>query len=317
MSTLEFGVKTGQGGYSYEELRKVWVAAEELGYDSAWLYDHFYSLGVKNQPCLEAWTTLAALAMVTKRLQIGTMVTCVNYRQPSLLAKMAATIDVLSQGRLILGIGAGWHEEEYRAYGYEFPDQATRMRQLKEALIIIRKLWTEDSASFRGRFYSIQDALCMPKPVQKPRPKILVGMSKGKKTLPFLSVKYADGLNVTSGSLEECKAVIQAALGYCEKLGKKKSDLIVSWQGFILIGQTENELQEYVEKAAKRRGQSEAEFRRSAHDRGLVIGRPDECVKHLRKLVDIGVNRFFLGFTGDTEIRPLETFRDRVIPQLR
>jgi F420-dependent oxidoreductase-like protein len=317
MPTLEFGVKTGQGGYSYEELQKVWIAAEELGYDSGWLYDHFYALGNNNQPCLEAWTTLASLAGVTKRLKIGTMATCVNYRQPSLLAKMAATVDVLSRGRLILGIGAGWHQEEYRAYGYEFPDQTTRMRQLKEALIIIQRLWTEDSANFQGQYYSIQNAICSPKPVQKPRPKIVVGITTGKKTLPFLSVKYADGLNVTSGSLEECKAIIQSALSYCERLGRKKNDLVISWQGFILIGKTESELEGLVERAAKRRGQSVSEFRRSAHDRGLVIAQVDGCVEHLRRFVDMGVSRFFLGFTGDTEIRPLQTFRDNVIPQLR
>lgn len=315
MSRIEFGVKTGQGGYTYEELVKVWSAAEELGYDSAWLYDHFYALGDKTQPCLEAWTTLAALAAVTRHLKIGTMVTCVNYRQPSLLAKMAATVDVLSKGRLILGIGAGWHEEEYRAYGYEFPDQATRMKQLKEALIIVRKLWTEDSASFQGRFYSIQNAICLPKPVQKPHPKILVGINRGRRTLPYLAVKYADGLNVTSGSFEECKAVISSAKSVAQRFNVQ--DLIVSWQGFILIGRTPSELEGYVTKAARRRGMSESEFRKTSIDRGFIIGPPEECVDYLRKFAAIGVNSFVLGFPGDIEIGPLEIFRDKVVPELR
>jgi F420-dependent oxidoreductase-like protein len=312
---VEFGVKTGQGGYTYEELVKVWSSAEELGYGSAWLYDHFYALGGKTQPCLEAWTTLAALAAVTKRLKIGTMVTCVNYRQPSLLAKMATTLDVVSSGRLILGIGAGWHEEEYRAYGYEFPDQATRMRQLKEALIVIRKLWTEDPASFEGRFYSIRNAICLPKPVQKPRPKILVGINRGKKTLPYLAVKYADGLNVTSSSFEECEAVISSAKRFAKRFDNR--DIIISWQGFILIGRTASELEGYVTKAANRRGISESEFRKTCVDRGFIIGAPDECVNHLRRFAAIGVNSFVLGFTGDTDIVPLEIFRDEVAPELR
>jgi len=315
LPSIEFGVKTGQGGYAYDELVKVWRAAEELRYDSAWLYDHFYSLGGKTQPCLEAWTTLAALAAETKRLKIGPMVTCVNYRHPGLLAKMAATVDLVSNGRLILGIGAGWHEEEYHAYGYEFPDQATRMKQLKEALIIIRKLWTEDLANFKGRFYSLQNAICVPKPMQKPPPKILVGISRGRKTLPYLAVKYADGLNVTSSSFDECKAIITSALRAAEELGRK--DVIISWQGFILIGRTASELDGYVMKAAKRRGMSEGEFRKSLLDRGVFVGQPDECVNHLRKFAEIGVNSFVLGFTGDTEITPLETFRDRVAPELR
>jgi F420-dependent oxidoreductase-like protein len=312
---IEFGVKTGQGGYSYQELVKVWMAAEELGYDSAWLYDHFHALGDKTQPCLEAWTTLSALAAVTRRLKIGTMVTCVYYRQPSLLAKMAATVDVVSDGRLVLGIGAGWYEDEYVAYGYEFPDQASRIKQLREALIVIQKLWTGEPASFKGRFYSIQNAICSPKPLQKPRPRMIIGIAHGRKTLPYLAVKYADGLNVTSSSLEECKAIITAAKAHAEKLGRK--DLDISWQGFILIGQTASEVEGRIEKAAHRRGMTVADFRKSSLDRGLIIGTADECVNHLRDFAAIGVKSFVLGFTGDTDIAPLEIFRDSVAPELR
>ena len=315
MTSVEFGIKTGQGGYTYEELVKVWQAAEELGYDSAWVYDHFHALGNKTQLCLEAWTTLAALAAVTKRLKIGPMVTCVNYRHPSLLAKMAATVDVISNGRLILGIGAGWYEEEYRAYGYEFPDQGSRMKQLKEALIIIRKLWDEDQGTFEGSYYSIQNAICLPKPVQKPHPKILVGISRGTKTLPYLAAKYADGLNATSGSFEECEAVISSARRIAEGIDKR--DMVISWQGFILIGRTTSELESNITKAARRRGVSESEFRKTAMERGFIVGLPDECVTRLRKFAAIGVNSFVLGFPGDTEISPLEVFRDKVVPELR
>jgi F420-dependent oxidoreductase-like protein len=316
MPSIEFGVKTGQGGYTYDELSKVWSSAEELGYDSAWLYDHFYALGGdKTQPCLEAWTTLSALAAVTKRLKIGTMVTCVNYRQPSLLAKIAATVDVLSKGRLVFGIGAGWLEEEYRAYGYTFPNQSTRIRQLKEAMIVIKKLWTEDSASFRGRFYSIQNATCAPKPLQKLHPRILVGINRGKKTLPYLAAKYADGFNTTSSSFEECKAVIDSAVNWAEKLGKR--DMTISWQGFVLMGGTEAELERSISQGAKKRGMTEPEFRKTAAERGFIVGLPDQCIGRLRKLRALGVNSFILGFTGGTDVAPLETFRDRVIPELR
>jgi len=316
LSRIEFGVKTGQGGYSYEELVKVWGAAEGLGYDSAWLYDHFYALGQdKARPCLEAWTTLAALASVTKRLKIGTMVTCVNYRHPSLLAKIAATVDVLSNGRLLFGMGAGRYEEEYLAYGYEFPDLASRIRQLREALIIVQKLWTEEPASFKGRFYSIRDAVCSPKPLQKPRPRMVIGINRGRKTLPYMAAKYADGLNVTSSSLEDCEAIIAAAKHAAEKLGRK--DLITSWQGFLLIGRTASEVEGRLAKAARKRGMSEADFRKMSLDRGLITGTPDECVNRLREFAAIGVNSFVLGFTGDVDITPLEIFRDKVVPELR
>jgi len=313
---VEFGIKTGQGGYSYEELVKVWGAAEELGYDSAWLYDHFYALGGdKTLPCLEAWTTLAALAAVTKRLKVGTMVTCVNYRNPALLAKVAASVDVLSKGRLVFGIGAGWYEEECRAYGYEFPGQVSRIRQLKEALIIVQKLWTEESASFEGRFYSIHDAVCSPKPIQKPRPRILIGINQGKKTLPYMAAKYADGLNATSSSLEDCKAIIQAAKNAADGLGKK--DLLISWQGFILIGGTKSEVEKRIEKEAARRNMSKADFRKISEDRGLIIGTSEECLQRLREIKAIGVNSFVIGFRGDSDVTPLETFQDMVAPELR
>lgn len=316
LSKIEFGVKTGQGGYSYEELVKVWSAADELGYDSAWLYDHFYALGGdKTLPCLEAWTTLAALATVTKHLKLGTMVTCVGYRHPSLLAKIAATIDVVSNGRLIFGLGAGWYEEEYLAYGYEFPDQVSRIRQLREALVVVQKLWTEESASFKGRFYSIKDAVCSPKPLQKPRPCMIIGINSGKRTLPYMAVKYADGLNVTSSSFDECKAIINAAKNTANKLGRK--DLIISWQGFMLIGRNASEVEEGISRAARRRGVSNADFRKMSLERGLITGTPEECVARLREFADVGVNSFALGFTGDIDITPLEIFRDTVAPELR
>jgi len=314
---LEFGVKTGQGGYTYEDLVKVWSAAEELGFSSAWLYDHFYSLGDKNDPCLEAWVTLAALAAVTKRVKIGTMVTSASYRKPSLLAKMGATVDVLSHGRLVMGIGSGWHEEEYRAYGYEFPDLTTRVTQLKETLIIIDKMWTEEKPSFKGQFHTINEPLCLPKPIQKPRPKILIGIATGKKTLPYLAVRYGDGVNITSGSFNETKEIIEAVLSQAKRRDKKISDLVISWQGFMVIGRTVAETDRLVERTAKRRGQSVSEFRSYATSSGFIIGQPDDCVRELRKFKEAGVNEFYIGFMGDREIEPLRTFRDEAIPELR
>jgi F420-dependent oxidoreductase-like protein len=314
MSRMKFGVKTGQGGYTYEELKKVWSAAEQLGYDSAWLYDHFYSLSGKNEPCLEAWTTLSALAAATRKLQIGTMVTSVSYRHPALLAKMATTVDIVSDGRLILGIGAGWYEEEYHGYGYEFPDASTRVRQLKEALIVIRKLWTEERASFNGQYYMLRDAINEPKPRQK-TPKILVGIGEGRKTMPYLAVRFGDGFN-TIGSIEDCQAILGEIRRNCEKYGRKFEDLERSWQGFVIIGSNEAEVEKVIADAAKERGQSPQEFRKVAAERGYIIGRPDDVTKPLRQLKEMGINHFLIVFPNDTSIRPLEIFKDEVIPQI-
>lgn len=220
MAAIKFGVKTGQAGYSYEDLKKLWTNADELGYDSAWLYDHFFPPDDMRAPCLEAWTTLAALAAATKRLKLGTMVTSISYRHPSVLAKMATTVDIISNGRLIMGVGAGWYEEEYLAYGYDFPTQRTRIKQLKEALIVTRKLWTEERTTFNGQFYSLHDAISSPKPQQSGGPPIIVGIMTGKRSLPLLAARYADGFN-TRSPLEECKAILASVRENCERYGKK------------------------------------------------------------------------------------------------
>jgi len=316
MSAIKFGVKTGQGGYSYKELKKVWTTADELGYDSAWLYDHFYAVDDKQRPCLEAWTTLAALAAATKKLNVGTMVTAVSYRHPSLLAKMATTVDIISNGRLILGIGAGWYEEEYRAYGYDFPDPRTRIRQLREALIIIRKLWTEERATFSGRFYSIHEAISSPKPRQKGGPPILIGITTGKRTLPQFAARFADGFNTTA-SLKECEAIVASVRENCVRYRRKIGDLTMSWQGFLLIGKSDSQIDKMIEREARRRNQSPSSFRQMVIERGWIIGGPDACVRELRKFREIGINHFILGFSNDTEVEPLEICKDKVIPQLR
>jgi alkanesulfonate monooxygenase SsuD/methylene tetrahydromethanopterin reductase-like flavin-dependent oxidoreductase (luciferase family) len=317
MPSVEFGVKTGQGSYLFHDLVKVWTAAEELGYDSAWLYDHFHSLGNINAPCLEAWTTLSALATLTKRVKIGTMTTCVSYRQPTLLAKMGATVDVISNGRLILGIGAGWYKDEYLAYGYEYPSDRTRVRSLKEALIVIDKLWTEDRSSFDGEFYKVHDAICLPKPIQKPRPQILVGISKGKRTMPYLASRYADGFNTPNNSPSECTEILQAADKFWKKTGKASTGQTKSRQGFVLIGDSKSQVENTISKVAKARGQSQTEFLKSAEERGFVVGQPDHVTQSLRKFKDLGFNSFITIFPNDTEIRPLEIFRDKVIPMLK
>jgi len=317
MPTLEFGVKTGQGGYSFEDLARVWSASEELSYDSIWLYDHFHALGHEDEPCLEAWTTLSALAALTNRAKIGTMTTCVSYRNPSLLAKMGATVDVISHGRLVLGIGAGWYKEEYAAYGYEFPTDRVRVRALREALIIINQMWTADQSTFEGEFYSVHGAVCLPKPVQKPRPQIIVGITRGRRTMPYLASRYADGFNTPNSSVDDCKGILEAAEEYWKMSGKPIGGQTKSWQGFVLIGESPSEVENIAARIAKNRGQSTTEFRKSAAERGFIIGQPDEVTERFRRFKDIGFNNFLLIFAEDTSIRPLEIFRDKVIPRLR
>ena len=229
--TLQFGLLVPQGWRmdlvgiddpveAYETMTRVAQEAEALGYDSIWLFDHFHTVPTPTQEVtFECWTSTAALARDTKRVRIGQMVTCNGYRNPALLAKMASTVDVLSHGRLDFGIGAGWYEQEFRAYGYDFPDGPTRLRQLRDAVQIILKMWTEDEAIFEGKYYQVHGAINQPKGVQKPHIPLLIGGGGERVTLKLVA-QYADACNIghlDNAGLEHKFAVIKK---HCEEVGR-------------------------------------------------------------------------------------------------
>jgi alkanesulfonate monooxygenase SsuD/methylene tetrahydromethanopterin reductase-like flavin-dependent oxidoreductase (luciferase family) len=164
----------------YPVLERFWRAADELGFHSVANYDHFYGLTEPTAPTLEGWTSLAAMAAVVARARVTCLVSGVLYRNPAVLAKMAVTVDHISGGRLVFGLGAGWHEAEHRGYGIDFPGAGTRVAMLDEALTVIRRMWTEESVRHEGRFYTLRDAICEPKPLQRPHPPIVVGGEKPK-----------------------------------------------------------------------------------------------------------------------------------------
>src|SRR6478672_13282760 len=213
---IKFGVFVPQGwrmdllDYSdpvekYEAMTRVGQEAERLGFDSIWTYDHFHTVP---QPTLETtfecWTITAGLARDTQRVRLGQMVTCNSYRNPALLAKIASTVDVMSHGRLDFGIGAGWYEHEYKAYGYEYPDAPTRLRYLREGVQVILKMWTEEEAYFEGNYYQVHGAINQPKGVQKPHIPLLIGGGGEKVTLKLVA-QYADACNVGGGDTETIK----------------------------------------------------------------------------------------------------------------
>lgn len=183
-------------GHPYAELRDFAREAERVGVESFWVSDHFFGgpVGVPDRECLEAFTLLAALARETTRIRLGVLVAAAQYRNPALLAKIVAGIDQMSDGRFEFGIGAGWKAAEYSAYGYEFPPAGTRVEQLKDTLEICRRLWTSDRATYHGRHYRIDDAVCAPKPAQRPHPPIWVGGS-GPRVMR-LAARYADGFDL-------------------------------------------------------------------------------------------------------------------------
>ena len=204
---------------AYEAMTRVAQTADESGYHSVWLGDHFHTSPQPSQEVtFECWTTTAALARDTKRVRIGQTVTCNGYRNPALLAKMASTVDVLSHGRLNFGIGAGWYEQEYRAYGYEYPDAPERLRMLREAVQVILAMWMQEEAVFEGNYYQIHGAINQPKGVQKPHIPLLIGGSGEKVTLKLVA-QYGDACDV-SGDLATLERKFALLKEHCETVGR-------------------------------------------------------------------------------------------------
>ena len=212
---------------AYETMTQIAQEAERRGFHSIWLLDHVQlpsSLPIREQILFECWMSTAALARDTTQIRIGQLVTSNGFRHPALVAKMAGTVDVLSHGRLTLGIGAGWYEQEYRAYGYAFPGTATRLRQLREALCILKAMWSEDEAVFEGQYLRVQGAINQPKGTQKPHIPLLIG-GKGEQVTLKLVARYADACNFTHPTQEELARKHALLKRYCEEVGRNEHDI--------------------------------------------------------------------------------------------
>jgi F420-dependent oxidoreductase-like protein len=202
--------------------------AERLGFESLWLFDHFHTTpDPTDAPVLEAYTTLAALAPLTDRVRLGQIVTCALYRNPALLAKMATTLDVVSGGRLEVGVGAGWKEEEFRAYGYEFPSLKVRQTRLKDTLEILTRMFEPGRASYQGETASIDGAINEPRPVQQPAPRIMVG-GNGREVTWRLAARYADELNLDASPPDEMPDALSVIRERCEEIDRDPATLAVS-----------------------------------------------------------------------------------------
>jgi F420-dependent oxidoreductase-like protein len=216
---IRFGIQTPQQHGSWSEMLSLWQEVDALGFDSAWVFDHFLPIfSDPTGPCLEGWTALAALAMASKHVRVGVMVTGNTYRHPAVLAKMATTVDIVSGGRLILGIGAGWFELEHRSYGMPFPHVGERLTRLEESLQIVTRLWTEERVTFSGRYYQLQDAVFNPKPLQQPHPPILVGAG-GERIALGIVARHANMWNAF-GSPEVFRHKIMRLAEHCQRIGR-------------------------------------------------------------------------------------------------
>ena len=304
---IKFGVRIHQGGYSYEELRRIWTDADRLGYYSATLYD------LLNVPTLECWTALSALAAETERIRLTPLVLANLYRPPALLAKMASTLDVISGGRLELGIGAGGGGDDHLASGYPFPSMPERTIMLEEAIEVIIRLWTELSASFDGRFYTLENARNEPKPVQSPHPPILIG-GHGETHILRAASRYADICNIGfEMSIEEHQAKLRVLSEHCRNYGRDPSEIEVSHNTRVVIAATDREYRDLVARAAAGSNTTTGAYEASL--RGAIAGTPEQCIERISRYVENGITYFFLLFPDPIASESLTLFAKEVLPK--
>jgi len=316
LNKLKFGVflpfyafQTKTSNEDYEQLKTIVLECERLGYDSVWLDDH---LMYNNWSILEPWITLSALSSLTSKIRLGTMVTCNAHRNPALLAKTAATLDVISNGRVEFGIGAGCQETEHLAYGYDFPKASVRVEAVGEALEVITRLWTQEKANYQGKHYNLRDAICEPKPFQKPHPPITVG-GGGEKLTMKITAKYANRFDWGSlSSVDDYKRKLDLLQEKCKVVGRDFEDIERScWPGGqVLIAQNQRELEELISLCKP------ASLPMDEYRKGNLSGTPDECKKSLQVYVDLGVTYFMLYFADLPRTDGLKLFSEAVIKKI-
>lgn len=320
MSEIKFGVQVEpQFGFTYPEVLEIAKRAESLGFESLWSSDHFFlNEDSEDRNCLESWTLISSLAGETEDIRLGNLVLGNSYRNPSLVAKMSSTLDHITGGRLEFGIGAGWKEIEYDAYGYPYPSDGTRLDQLEEAVQVIKAMWTEERATFDGEHYQIRDAFNSPKPVQKPHPPVFVGGGGIKKTLR-IAAAHGDYCNWGWWTpFESTQEKLAALESHCRDVGRDYGEMGKSYFAYCLIGETEEEVDELLTRFAERRSYLESEEDVREKMTGMWIGTPEEVIGRIEEFTDLGFTYFQVMFRWTEEERNqiphMELFAEEVMP---
>ncbi len=307
----------GQESVTWEQWLALARTCEDAGLEGLFRSDHYASVfGVLDRGSLDAWTTLAGLAARTERIRLGTMVSPVTFRHPSLVSRVVATVDHISGGRVELGLGAGWYELEHRAHGFGFHDTRTRLERLAEQLEIVRRQWTEDAFTFRGKHYELEDCRALPKPVQDPHPNLIVG---GKATPGTVApaVRFADEYNTVYASPAECTRRRRALDEACGAAGREPASLPLSLMTGCIVASDRGTLLERTRRVMRTMGSGgdpEAFLREQGAQ--WIAGTPDEAVDQLLERRRAGIERVMLQHLVPEDLEMVELLGAEVAPRL-
>jgi F420-dependent oxidoreductase-like protein len=283
--------------------------ADRLGYDSIWVYDHFHNVPVPaHETMFECWTTLAALSQRTTNVRLGQMVGCASYRNPGLLAKITSNIDVISGGRLDWGIGAGWYDNEYKAYDYEFPAAKDRIRMLRETVEIVKLMWSEADASYEGQHFTINGAQCDPKPLQQPHPPIWIGGGGEQVTLRVVA-RLADCSNF-GGKPHEFAHKCEVLKGHCDAVGRDYDEITKTWSPEVFIREDEQEIINGGTRSFW--GEPFDSWRE-----GNLVGTPEQVCEKIRTYMDLGLGGIVAWPSDFPETETVRLLAEKVMPEFR
>jgi F420-dependent oxidoreductase-like protein len=323
MPDVRFGVFAPQGwkmelvefegaADKWAKCRETALLAEQLGYDSIWVYDHFHNVPTPaNEAVFECWTVMAALAEATSTIRLGQMVSCTSYRPPTLTAKITASLDVISGGRLDWGVGAGWYEHEYKAFGYEFPAAKVRIRMLREAVEVVLAMWTDDDATYDGEHFKIAGAQCDPKPLQDPHPPIWIGGGGEQLTLRVVA-RLGDKANF-GGKPDEWAHKRDVLRAHCSDVGRDADEIEMTWSPEVMVRESEDEIQALVAAGkASRWGEPYESW-----SAGNLVGTPEQVCEKIRTYVDLGCSYFVPWCSDYPDETTLRLFADKVMPEFK
>ena len=307
----------GQEGVTWPDWLALSQACEEAGFEGLFRSDHYVSVqGRRERGSLDAWTTLAALAAVTTRIRLGTLVSPATFRHPSLLAKSAVTVDHISGGRAEVGLGAGWYDAEHSAYGFPFPSTGTRMQMLAEQLEVVHRQWSEGSFSFDGQHYRVQDLDGQPKPVQRPHPTLIVGGVGGRRSLA-LAARWADEYNTVYLSPARCAELRGRVVEACDRAGRDPATLSFSLMTVGLVGTDEADVRRQAQAVMALHGSPATvdDWLAGVRESG-VVGTVEEAVAKLGELEAAGVQRVMLQHHAHRDLEMVRLIGEQVIPKV-